>query len=167
MRPKSRFNYQQKQKKRKLIITYFIISFIISFIGLSAIFVKNLHSRHHLIHNFNQPVIGGIPLILYLDVIIDPKAVFSMITGNKIAFRNRLKELNIEDKMRALYRPYFNDEIELERYIDQIFYDSSGYANGSEYLVTEDGDLIKKIKPQPQKPQGNSDAQGLFTIIKP
>ncbi len=92
--------------------------------------------------------------------------VFAFITGNRVAFRNRLKELNVEAKIRALYRPYFSNEIELERYIDQQFYDYTGYANRSEYEISEDGDLIRKMKPQnpnikPPKPQG------LFNFAKP
>jgi len=155
-------NKNQHKKKRKLIIIYLIGNSLIGLIVLVMILVNNSQFREYC----SIIAISGIPLPLYLDVITDPQASFYFVTGNKFGFRNRLRELNIEAKMRYLYRPYFSNEIELENYIDQIFYNLTGYANRGEYFIGDDKHLIRKIETpkieiQPTKPQG------LFNVTKP
>ncbi len=134
---------QQQNKKRKLITTYFLITIII-LLSFGIIFGSNAQFRFNFLANFREFMIAGIPLPIYLEVITDAEAVFAVITGDGNTFRNRLQDLGIENKIRTLYRPYFADEIELENYIDQIFYDSTGYANSSEYNVNQQNKYMHK-----------------------
>lgn len=162
MKYRSDLNNNQQKKKRKLIISYLIGNILVGLIILVIMLVNNFQFRE----SISQIMIGGIPLPLYLDIITDPQASLYFVTGNKFGFRNRLRELNIQAKMMYLYRPYFSSDIELENYIDQMFYKLTGYANRSEYFVGDDGDLIRKIEPpkteiKPNKPQG------LFDVAKP
>ena len=122
MKSNSRFSHRQQKQKQKLIISYFVGSALISIVTLFIVLGSNLQFRKNLSQNLSQIIIAGIPLPIYLDVMTDAEAAFAFITGNRVAFRNRLKELNVEAKISALYRPYFTNEIELEKYIDQRFY---------------------------------------------
>lgn len=113
----------------------------------------------------NEWVIGGIPAPIMFDVISDIDTLAILLWGNNVDFRTRLKETGIEAKIKNYYRPYFANEIELEKHIDQLFYNASGYYNLDEYTVSEEGDLIRQEEENTvQQPQNS---QGLyFDLIK-
>lgn len=151
MKSNSRFSYRQPKGKPKLIINYFLGSTLISMLSLITLLGSNLQFRRHLSQNLSKVIIADIPLPIYLEVMTDAEAVFTFMTANRVGLRNRLKELNIETKIFSLYRPYFPNEIELEKYFDQKFYNYTGYANHREYKISEDGNLIPITKAQNPK----------------
>lgn len=162
----SRHKANQKSLKKRIILTYLIsilsLSFI-TFMYLGKGFNFLGYNKH-----FNQWMIGGIPSAIIFDVISDPEAVSHFLLGDRQSLRSRLKQLGVDQKMINLYRPYFSNEIELERYVDQIFYNDSGYANSQEYKVDQKGNLIrKKEPPKSEAPVTPTQNTGLFDVIKP
>lgn len=113
----------------------------------------------------NEWVIGGIPAPIMLDVISDIDTLAVLLWGSNMDLRNRLKETGIEAKIKNYYRPYFANEIELETHIDQLFYNASGYYNLDEYIVSEEGSLIRQEEENTrQQPQN---FRGLFFDLTP
>lgn len=159
----------QKKLKKTIITTY-----LISCVSISLLIVIFMGKSFNFIDynkQFNELRIGGIPSAIILDVFSDSEALNAFFFGDRMALRSRLKELNIDKKMMELYRPYFSNEIELERYVDQIFYNDTGYANPKEYSIDKKGNLIRK-KPfesnsPTNSPNNNPETKGLFDFIKP
>lgn len=60
---------------------------------------------------------------------------------------NRLSALGIEEDIKAYYRPKIQNEIALDRYIHQIFYDNTGYV-GTGYFVDSAGKLQFRQPPE-------------------
>ena len=159
--------YSNKTKRKRLIFTYFLgntfmIVIILIFISGNNRFLSNFRQQ------FSQMIMAGIPIHLYLDVITDAEAVIALVTTDQMSFRNRLKELDIDTKIKNRYRSQFSNEVELEKHIDQIFYRYTGYANQKEYIVDQNGDLnlINKTLPQPNNFQ-QCMPKGLYNFIQP
>lgn len=51
--------------------------------------------------------------------------------------------MKIEEQIKDFYRPQIPDEQELDRYIHQIFYNTTGYV-GKAYKVNSEGSLVSK-----------------------
>jgi hypothetical protein len=153
-----------EKSKRRIMIIYLVIILTIG----SMFFVKTINFSSLKISKdqLNEWVIGGIPAPIMLDVVSDGKTLAVFLWGRRYDLRNRLKETGIDVKIKNYYRPYFKNEIELETYIDQIFYDSSGYYNMDEYTVNDQGDLIRKEDPNTLQEQPQN-LQGLFFDLIP
>lgn len=87
--------------------------------------------------------LGGVPASIVGKFIQDPSALGAFFTGQKVKLHERLQELNIEEDIKAYYRPYIRDEVQLDQYIHQLLYNWTGYV-GNNYLVTPKGTLVLK-----------------------
>jgi hypothetical protein len=88
-------------------------------------------------------LIGGVPSSIILTFLQDQPALTAYFQNNKQALHDRLEELEIEEQIKAYYRPQIPDEAELDQYIHQVFYDRTGYV-GEDYQVNEQGILSLK-----------------------
>ncbi len=84
--------------------------------------------------------VQGVPLPIVVQFLADGPARQAYFAKDKPALHDRLQQLNVENEIKAFYRPQFQDEEELDQYIHQIFYDISGYV-GKSYVVTSQGTL--------------------------
>lgn len=89
--------------------------------------------------------IAGVPLSIIEKFIRDPIAFQAYWEGDKRLLHERLKQLGVEEEIKAFYRPQIPDEIQLDWYIHQLLYERSGYV-GEIYQVNSDG--ILEFKPQ-------------------
>lgn len=87
--------------------------------------------------------ISGVPVLIILKVLGDGTARITFLKSNKREFHDRLQELGIEEKIKAFYRPKIHDEVKLDQYIHQLFYDGTGYV-GDAYYVNSQGILALK-----------------------
>ncbi|MCY7282554.1 MAG: hypothetical protein LH679_03755, partial [Cyanobacteria bacterium CAN_BIN43] len=87
--------------------------------------------------------IGGVPSSVILTFLQDKPALTAYFQGDKQALHDRLNEIGIEEQVKAFYRPQIPDEVKLDQYIHQIFYNRTGYV-GKEYQVNEQGTLTLK-----------------------
>jgi hypothetical protein len=87
-----------------------------------------------------------VPLSILLKAMEDRTALLALLTGRKRLLHWRLGELGVEEEIKAFYRPKIRNEIELDRYIHQIFYDNTGYI-GESYFVDAQGKLQFKTPP--------------------
>jgi hypothetical protein len=85
--------------------------------------------------------IKGIPLPIALQAATDSQTMDAYLQGNKRGLHNRLQELEIEEKIKAFYRPTIRDEEKLDQYIHQLFYELTGYV-GLAYEVNPQGTLV-------------------------
>lgn len=90
-----------------------------------------------------QMLIGGVPSSVILTFLQDPPALTAYFQNDDEALHDRLNELGIEEQIKAYYRPQIPDEVELDQYIHQVFYNRTGYV-GKEYQLNEQGSLILK-----------------------
>lgn len=90
-----------------------------------------------------QLLIGGVPSSVILTFLQDQPALTAYFQNDDEALHDRLNELGIEEQIKAYYRPQIPDEVELDQYIHQVFYNRTGYV-GKEYQVNEQGILILK-----------------------
>ena len=90
-----------------------------------------------------QLLIGGVPSSVILTFLQDKPALTAYFQGDKQALHDRLNEIGIEEQVKAFYRPQIPDEVKLDQYIHQIFYNRTGYV-GKEYQVNEQGTLTLK-----------------------
>ncbi|MBO3463415.1 hypothetical protein G7B40_000895 [Aetokthonos hydrillicola Thurmond2011] len=86
----------------------------------------------------------GVPISILVDFLQDTIAREAYFKGHKKALHHRLKELGVEEKIKDFYRPQFQEEQELDRYIHQLLYNNTGYI-GAAYLVNAQGEL--QLKP--------------------
>jgi hypothetical protein len=82
----------------------------------------------------------GVPLSILLKFVKDPIARQAYFDKDKTGLHNRLDDMGIESDIKAFYRPNFQDEQELDRYIHQLLYDNTGYV-GKAYRLNEQGQL--------------------------
>jgi hypothetical protein len=82
----------------------------------------------------------GVPVRILVHFMEDSAARRAYFAGNKGGLHNRLKELGVEEQIKDFYRPQFQDEQELDRYIHQLMYDNTGYL-GAAYVVDGEGQL--------------------------
>lgn len=85
--------------------------------------------------------IQGVPVSIILTFLQDEQAREAYFSDNKQGLHTRLQELNIEEEIKAFYRPQIPDEIKLDQHIHQIFYDTTGYV-GKAYQVDPKGTLV-------------------------
>lgn len=87
--------------------------------------------------------LGGVPASIVGKFIQDSTALGAFFTGNKVKLHERLEKLGIEEDIKAYYRPYIRDEVQLDQYIHQLLYNWTGYV-GNNYVVTPRGTLVLK-----------------------
>ncbi|TVQ43261.1 MAG: hypothetical protein EA365_12945 [Gloeocapsa sp. DLM2.Bin57] len=85
--------------------------------------------------------LGGVPASVLGIFLKDPTSITAFVVRDNKHLHSRLQELKVEKVMKAYYRPQIPDEIILDQYIHQIFYNWTGYI-GANYEVTPDGKLI-------------------------
>lgn len=83
----------------------------------------------------------GVPLDILLTFIQDPIARQAYFDGDKTGLHDRLNQLDIEEQIKAFYRPQFQDEAALDLHIHQLLYDNTGYI-GTAYRLGEQGQLV-------------------------
>jgi hypothetical protein len=83
----------------------------------------------------------GVPVRILVDFVGDSAARKAYFRGDKGGLHNRLKALGVEEQIKDFYRPQFQDEQELDRYIHQLMYDNTGYV-GAAYMVDGAGQLV-------------------------
>jgi hypothetical protein len=83
----------------------------------------------------------GVPVRILVDFVGDSAARKAYFRGDKGGLHNRLKVLGVEEQIKDFYRPQFQDEQELDRYIHQLMYDNTGYV-GAAYMVDGAGQLV-------------------------
>lgn len=87
--------------------------------------------------------IGGIPASVLGQFLQDPAAITAWIERDRQTLHDRLKDLNVEENIKSYYRSEIPNEVELDWYIHQLFYDWTGYV-GENYEVTPQGKLVLK-----------------------
>lgn len=90
-----------------------------------------------------QLVVGGIPFSIVATFLQDDRARTAYLHRNRHLLHDRLETLGVEEQIKAFYRPQISDELALDQYIHQIFYDRTGYV-GLNYRVNSDGVLVLK-----------------------
>ncbi len=88
-------------------------------------------------------LIGGVPSSVILTFLQDKPALTAYFQSDNQALHDRLNELGVEEQIKDYYRPQIPDEVELDQYIHQVFYNRTGYV-GKEYRVNEQGTLTLK-----------------------
>jgi hypothetical protein len=53
--------------------------------------------------------------------------------------------MGVEAEIREHYRQYITDEVELDRYVNQLMYENTGYVN-DDFVVDRNGQLLSKGK---------------------
>jgi hypothetical protein len=81
--------------------------------------------------------------LVILTFLQDQPARTAYFQNDDQALHDRLDALGIEEQIKAYYRPQIPDEIKLDQYIHQVFYNRTGYV-GNEYQVNEQGTLRLK-----------------------
>jgi hypothetical protein len=87
--------------------------------------------------------IQGVPVSVVLHFLRDDTARNAYFSGDKQQLHDRLDRMGIEEEVKAFYRPKIQDEAELDQYIHQLLYNSTGYV-GIAYEVNAKGILIPK-----------------------
>ena len=81
--------------------------------------------------------VGGVPVPLIIKAFNDETARNYFLIGNKRAFHDRLERIGIKEEIKAFYRPQIHDEIKLDQYIHQIFYNDTGFVGDAYYLNSQ------------------------------
>jgi len=87
--------------------------------------------------------IANVPVPLFVKAFEDGTARNYFLVGNTRAFHDRLERMGIKDAIKAFYRPKIHDEVKLDQYIHQIFYEDTGFV-GDAYYVNSQGILTLK-----------------------
>jgi hypothetical protein len=90
-----------------------------------------------------QMLIGGVPSSVILTFLRDRPALNAYFQNDDQRLHDRLNELGVEEQIKAYYRPQISDEVKLDQFIHQVFYDRTGYV-GEAYEVSEPGTLRLK-----------------------
>jgi hypothetical protein len=88
-------------------------------------------------------VIQGVPSSVIVRFLQDDVARNAYIQGDRRQLHDRLRDIGIEEDIKAHYRPAIPDEAALDQYIHQIFYERTGYV-GDGYQLSPTGTLIPK-----------------------
>ena len=129
--PKRSHN-QKKPAQTPAILRRIVTLILVICLGLSTIWFFS-----------GQLLIGGVPSSVILTFLQDQPALTAYFQGNKQALHDRLNEIGIEEQIKAYYRPQIPDEVKLDQYIHQVFYNRTGYV-GKQYQVNEQGTLTLK-----------------------
>ncbi len=87
--------------------------------------------------------VQGVPIPIIVTFLTDQPARDAYFSGDSKALHDRLEKLGIEAKIKAFYRPQIRDEVKLDQYVHQIFYDATGYV-GKAYRLNDQGVLVLK-----------------------
>jgi hypothetical protein len=90
--------------------------------------------------------IRGVPASILFKTLEDEVVRDALLNKQKTALHNRLKQMGVEEEIKAFYRTKIQDEEELDRYIHQIFYNNVGYV-GDAYYPDQAGILQYKSPP--------------------
>jgi len=123
---------QKNPSQTSAILKRIVTLIIVSCLGLFTIWFFS-----------GQLLIGGVPSSIILTFLQDQPALTAYFEKDNQALHDRLNELGIEEQIKAYYRPQISDEVKLDQYIHQVFYNRTGYV-GEEYKVNEQGTLILK-----------------------
>jgi len=85
--------------------------------------------------------VRGVPVVIVLKFLQDGQAREAYFSDDKQELHTRLQELEVEEEIKAFYRPQISDEVKLDQHIHQIFYDTTGYV-GKAYRVNPQGTLV-------------------------
>lgn len=116
---------------------------IVALLISSALGLALLSSQLPLSKMLDTITIGGIPSSIVMEFLQDETARQAYWNKDKQALHDRLQVLGVEEQMKAYYRPKIPDELKLDQYIHQIFYDRTGYV-GQGYTLNAQGKLILK-----------------------
>ncbi len=129
--PKRSHN-QEKPAQTPAILRRIVTLILVICLGLSTVWFFS-----------GQLLIGDVPSSVILTFLQDQPALTAYFQGNKQALHDRLNEIGIEEQIKAYYRPQIPDEVKLDQYIHQVFYNRTGYV-GKQYRVNEQGTLTLK-----------------------
>ncbi|AFY70157.1 hypothetical protein Pse7367_1881 [Thalassoporum mexicanum PCC 7367] len=87
--------------------------------------------------------ISGVPLPIVMRSMLDGQTRKAYFQGDGDLLYRRLKELGVETDIRDHYRQYISDEAELDRYVNQLMYENTGYVN-DDFDVDRNGQLVPK-----------------------
>ena len=110
---------------------------IFSYILIACIFVWGIFFFSGVV------TLAGVPASVVVKFIQDPTAVKTVFLGNNTELHDRLESIGIEEEIKNYYRAQIIDEMELDRYIHQIFYNWTGYI-GYNYQLDTSGQLVLK-----------------------
>ena len=96
-----------------------------------------------LLFAFNVVTIGGVPASIIGQFLSDRLSVTAFFLRDGKTLHNRLEALGVEEEIKDYYRPQIPDEIELDQYIHQILFNSTGYV-GNNYRLNSQGMLVLK-----------------------
>ncbi len=88
-----------------------------------------------------NPTIAGVPSSIIFKFLGDSKAVAAFFSQDRQMLHDQLQKIGIEEDIKNYYRPKIADEIELDRYIHQLFYNLTGYI-GLNYDLNEQKELV-------------------------
>jgi hypothetical protein len=91
----------------------------------------------------------GVPLNILFKFLADSKARHAYFSHNKEALHGRLQEMEVEEEIKAYYRPQIQNEQALDRHIHQLMYDNTGYL-GKAYTVDAQGLLVSRSSTPPE-----------------
>jgi hypothetical protein len=131
-----RSRHQEKSSQPLISLGRIMRSIIVICLGLVTIWFFS-----------GQLLIGGVPSSVILTFLQDKPALTAYFQQDKKALHDRLNEIGVEEQIKAYYRPQIPDEVKLDQYIHQVFYDRTGYV-GNEYQVNEQGTLTLKQRPK-------------------
>lgn len=92
---------------------------------------------------FRFGTIQGVPTSIVFKFLLDEQAREAYFSGQPPALHDRLRNMGIEEEIKAFYRDQYPDEVELDWFIHQLLFDRSGYV-GKNYKVGPDDQLILK-----------------------
>lgn len=87
-----------------------------------------------------QVTVGGVPYRIVHKFWQDKAARDAYFAGDRQALHDELSSLGVEDDIKDFYRPKFDSEYELDRYIHQLMFNQTGYV-GEAYEVDNYGQL--------------------------
>jgi hypothetical protein len=91
----------------------------------------------------------GVPLNILLKFVADSTARKAYFSHDKETLHARLQEMGVEESIKAYYRPKIQNEQQLDRYIHQLMYNSTGYV-GKAYTVNAQGTLVPRSTTPPE-----------------
>ncbi len=87
--------------------------------------------------------IGGVPVPIILSFVADETARDAYFQKDSQKLHDRLQGMEIEERVKAFYRPKIRNEAQLDQHIHQILYDRTGHV-GDAYQVNAQGVLTLK-----------------------
>jgi len=91
----------------------------------------------------NTLTIGGVPSSIIFKFLSNSEAVAVFFSHDKQRLHDQLQKIGIEEDIKDYYRAEIVDEIELDRYIHQLFYNLTGYI-GFNYDLDSQKKLVLK-----------------------